>query len=123
MEAAVHGYRAHVCSGNYSDRLSKVSTTLEEMAWNYRLSIVEAAEPIENAEDIDIAQVLLLNRFLLSATDLAPSPVSHSRSTVNSAEIAERQQTIDLLVRYRKPAAHVTAHKIAWEILSESAVK
>jgi hypothetical protein len=120
VEAATHGYKAHVCSAMYSDRVSHISSSLEDMAKNYRLPLVEAAIAIEESQDIDVAQVMLLDRFSLDASELAPDFGSHSRSSVDAFEREERRQTLDVMWRYRKKAPHLRAEKIAREILSKS---
>ena len=122
VEAAVHGYRAHVCSGMYSDRISQVSSTLDEMARNYRLPFADAAENIDDPKDVGIAQILLFQRFQLAATELSPTAIPNFRSSTNSFELAERRQTFELLWRYRKRPAQVTARKIAHEILNHTTV-
>lgn len=122
IEAATHGYRAHVCSTIYSEQMSHISLTLDEMAANYLLPLEKAATPITEARDIDLARVMLLDRFPAVAKELAPAFVSYSRSSVGSAELAARRQTMDLLWRYRKQLPHATAHRIAREIVSESSI-
>ncbi len=123
VEAAAHGYKAHVCTDIYSSRLSNISFVLGDMAKQYRLPLAEASEKILSAEDVDTAKVVLFQKFLLFAKELSPGNVAYEGRTINEGEISERKRTLELLKRYGKEPAHARAAIIAHDIATRAEVR